>query len=195
VLNVCRGIMTTNHQTGGVYLPADDRRHYVAWSLVKAVSFPDGHWIEFWKWYESEGFGHVAAYLRTLDISDFDPKAPPPRTSAFWAIVDANRSNEDSELADLLDRLKRPPAITIGGLIEAAREAILFPTAEWLHDRKNRRVIPIRLERCGYSFVRNSDADDGLFVIDGRRQVVYARSDLAPTEQLAAARTVARGRP
>ena len=100
MLNVCGGIMTTNHKTGGIYLPADDRRHYVAWSLVKATDFPEGHWIEFWKWYEDGGFGHVAAYLQTLDISDFDPKAPPPRTTAFWAIVDANRSTEDAELSD-----------------------------------------------------------------------------------------------
>jgi hypothetical protein len=195
VLNVCRGVMTTNHQTSGIYLPADDRRHYVAWSFVKAASFPERYWIEFWKWYESEGFGHVAAYLRTLDISDFDPKAPPPRTHAFWAIVDANRSDEDAELADLLDRLNRPPAVTIGRLIETASEGALYPTAEWLKDRKNRRAIPIRLERCGYIFVRNGDAEDGLFVISGRRQVIYARSDLAPREQFTAARTLARGRP
>jgi Family of unknown function (DUF5906) len=195
VLNVLRGIMTTNHKTGGIYLPADDRRHYVAWSIVKAASFPEGHWIEFWKWYEGGGFGHVAAYLRTLDISDFDPKAPPPRTSAFWEIVDANRSTEDSELADLLDRLKRPPGVTLDILIKTAEGAMLFPAAEWLRDRKNRRVVPIRLEKCGYGFVRNSDADDGLFVIEGRRQVVYARSDLLPREQFAAARTLARGRP
>ena len=146
VLNVLRGIMTTNHKTGGIYLPADDRRHYVAWSLVKAASFSEGHWIEFWKWYEAGGLGHVAAYLRTLDISDFDPKAPPPRTSAFWEIVDANRSTEDAELADLFDRLKRPPAVTLDSRHRRRRATLsLFPIAEWLHDRKNLRVIPIRL--------------------------------------------------
>ena len=30
--NVCGVIITTNHKTDGIYLPADDRRHYVAWS-------------------------------------------------------------------------------------------------------------------------------------------------------------------
>ena len=28
------------------------------------------------------GFEHVAAYLGELDISGFDPKAPPPKTPA-----------------------------------------------------------------------------------------------------------------
>ena len=196
VLNVLRVIMTTNHKTGGIYLPSDDRRHYVAWSLVKAASFPKGHWIEFWKWYEAGGFGHVAAYLRTLDISDFDPKAPPPQTSAFWEIVDANRMSEDSELADLLDRLKRPAVVTIDILVEAAGSASLYTTSDWLKDSKNKRIVPIRLERCGYGAVRNSDApSDGQFVIDWRRQTIYARSDLSLKDRFAAARTVVRGRP
>ena len=43
-----------------------------------------------------------------LDISSFDPKAPPPKTPAFWAIVDASRVPEDAELADVLDRLGNP---------------------------------------------------------------------------------------
>ena len=38
VLNCLGLIITTNHQTDGLYLPADDRRHYVAWS--KPVWWP-----------------------------------------------------------------------------------------------------------------------------------------------------------
>jgi Family of unknown function (DUF5906) len=90
VLNVCRIQMTTNHKTDGIYLPADDRRVYVAWSGATESDFVAGYWNELWSWYEREGFGHVAAYLRTLDVSDFNPKAPPLKTAAFWAIVGAN---------------------------------------------------------------------------------------------------------
>ena len=32
VLNLSGVIITTNHKTDGIYLPADDRRHFVAWS-------------------------------------------------------------------------------------------------------------------------------------------------------------------
>ena len=32
VLNCCGVIITTNHKADGIYLPADDRRHFVAWS-------------------------------------------------------------------------------------------------------------------------------------------------------------------
>lgn len=32
VFNVCGVIITTNHKADGLFLPPDDRRHYVAWS-------------------------------------------------------------------------------------------------------------------------------------------------------------------
>ena len=58
----------------------------------------------------------------------------------------------------------------------------------WIRDRKNRRAIPHRLEKCGYVPVRNDTADDGLWKINGKRQVVYARSTLSLAAQLKAAR-------
>ncbi len=44
VVNVCGVVMTTNHKTDGIYLPADDRRHYVAWSDAKQEDFTDAYW-------------------------------------------------------------------------------------------------------------------------------------------------------
>ncbi|MDZ7718018.1 MAG: DUF5906 domain-containing protein [Balneolaceae bacterium] len=34
VPNLCGVVITTNHKTSGIYIPADDRRHYVAWSEI-----------------------------------------------------------------------------------------------------------------------------------------------------------------
>jgi hypothetical protein len=59
---------------------------------------------------------------------------------------------------------------------------------EWLRDRKNRRIIPHRLEQCGYVRVRNDAAEDGLFKINGRRQAVYAKASLSIRDRLEAAR-------
>src|SRR5262249_16430599 len=80
LLNVCGVILTSNYKTGGLYLPADDRRHYVAWSDVRRDAFDEKYWKELYAWYDSAGCRHVAAYLAHLDISDFNPKAPPPKT-------------------------------------------------------------------------------------------------------------------
>jgi hypothetical protein len=184
VPNCCGVVLTSNHKTDGLFLPADDRRHYFAWSDLAKESFPDGYWIRLWRWYDAGGDRHVAAYLTELDISGFDPKAPPPKTVAFWAIVDANRAPEDAELADVLDDLGTPDAVTIRTIADKAQGDF----AEWLRDRKNRRVIPYRMERCNYVPVRNKDADDGLWKIRDKRQAVYARDALTLAERIRAAR-------
>jgi hypothetical protein len=184
----CLGLLiTTNHKTDGIYLPADDRRHYVAWSHRTKEEFPPGYWNELWGWYQSGGFGHVAAYLAEFDLTDFDAKAPPPKTAAFWDIVGASCAPEDAELADVIDALGNPDALTLGQLIDRAAE-IGAAAADWLMERKNRRAIPHRMERCDYVPVRNPDAGDGLWKLKDRRQVIYAKARLSLRDQLAAAR-------
>jgi hypothetical protein len=187
VFNCLGFIITTNHKTDGIYLPADDRRHYVAWSHRTKDEFPSEYWNELWGWYQSGGFGHVAAYLAEFDLVDFDAKAPPPKTSAFWDIVSASSPPEDSEVADVIDALGNPDTLTLGQLIDRAAE-IGAAAVDWLMERKNRRAIPHRMERCDYVPVRNPDANDGLWKFQGRRQVIYAKAKLSPRDQIAAAR-------
>ncbi|MBR1238472.1 primase-helicase family protein, partial [Bradyrhizobium sp. AUGA SZCCT0182] len=197
-LNVAGIILTTNYRFDGIYLPADDRRTYVAWSDTQQADFASGFWSSLWDWYHAGGLENVVAYLAEMDISHFDPKAPPKKTHAFWQIVGAGAAPEDSEMADILDRLGtaegardaegKPcgPAVTTQAKVEALANTGNFH--EWLTDRKNRRVIPHRFEKCGYVPVRNEDAKDGLWVIGGKRQTVYGRSDLPLSERVVAAR-------
>jgi hypothetical protein len=184
ISNVCGVIITTNNKTDGIYLPADDRRNYVAWSPLTKEDFTQTYWDELYDWYANGGNEHVAAYLANLDLSGFNAKAPPPKTAAFWAIVDASRSSEDAEFADVIDSLGHPDVVTID-LIAGSSRADL---AVWLRERKNRRIILHRLEAVGYTSVRNPDASDGLFKFGGRRQAVYAGKGLSLSEQIAAAR-------
>jgi hypothetical protein len=86
----------------------------------------------------------------------------------------------------VLDELKNPDALTIKHLLAAATGA----AAEWLLDRRNRRALPHRLERCGYVSVNNPNAKDGLWKLGGARQVIYARTTLDPRERTAAAQTL-----
>jgi len=187
VQNCCAVIITTNHKADGLYLPADDRRHYVAWSTLVKENFQQTYWEDLWGWYNHGGDQHVATFLAGTDISAFNAKAPPPQTAAFWDIVNANRSSEDAELADILDELGNPIAVTLSKIASKAEANF----AEWLRDRKNRRAIPYRLEECGYVPVRNPDAKrDGLWKIGGKRQVVYAVAKLSIRDQLAAVRNL-----
>lgn len=187
VQNCCGVVITSNYKSDGIYLPPTDRRTYVAWSDLKKDDFDDDYWNGIWGWYRAGGFGHVAAFLAQFDISEFDCKAPPPKTRAFWDIVDANRSPEDAELADTIDALGNPAALTLEDLKIKADASFV----DWLNDRRNRRVIPHRLEQCGYERVRNPDADSGLFVIVGKRQVVYGKVELSLNERLRAATALA----
>jgi hypothetical protein len=188
VVNVCGVIFTTNNRLDGLYLPADDRRHYVAWSDATREQFEPGYWSGLYGWYAAGGIAHVAAHLRTVDISSFDPKAPPPKTAAFWAMVQANEAPESGELRDLIDYLQQPPTVTLDRLVAAATSLTQFALADELKDRKARRSIPHKLDRVGYAPVRNPDATDGLFKIAGKRQAVYAMKTLSLSEQITAAR-------
>jgi hypothetical protein len=200
VFNVCGVIITSNHKTDGIYLPADDRRHYVAWSDLKKSDFEPDYWTGLYRWYAGGGTGQVVAYLKNLDLTGFDPKAPPPKTAAFYDIVDANRAPEDSELADALDLLNDSrerngkaipaPAITLQDIITwAATDSF----REWLQDRRNRRQIPHRLEAVGYVPVRNdADKRDGQWKVGGKRQTIYGRRDLSIRDRHIAAADLAR---
>jgi len=184
VPNCTAVIVTTNHKMDGIFLPSDDRRHHVAWSTLDKSDFPPDYWNGLWKYYADGGYGHVAAYLTGLDIRSFDPKAPPPKTSAFWEIVDAHRAPEDAELADALDKLGDPDGTTIERVAAKADTGL----AIWLTDRKNRRTILHRMEACGYVPVRNDTAKDGLWKIHERRQAIYTKAELSLRDRIKAAR-------
>jgi hypothetical protein len=184
--NVTGAIITTNHKADGIYLPADDRRHFVAWSDLDKHDFTPEYWRDLWGWYDNGGCQVVAHYLLNLDLSAFNPKAPPPKTEAFYEIVNASRSPEDAELADALDLLGWPAAVTVAKIVSmnAISQADFI---DFLKDRRNSRRVPHRFEACGYTPVRNPDADDGLWRINARRQVVYARTTLSIRDRIAAA--------
>jgi hypothetical protein len=182
VMNVLGFLITTNHKSDGIYLPAEDRRHYVAWSNRCKEDFTPDYWNRIWHWYEREdGLAHVAAYLLQHNLSRFDPKAPPPQTAAFWDIVAANIAPEDQELADVIAALDDSDAFILPDLIASGT------TIEWLLERKYRRALPHRLERCGYVPWRNLNADDGRWTICGKNHTIYVRAKLTPQERWTAA--------
>ena len=139
------------------------------------------------RWYANGGNEAVADYLHSRDLSDFDPKAPPPKTSAFWEIANANRAPEDAELMDVLDDLQQPEVVTLDQV--ANRASLLKPSfGEWLRDAKaNARRIPHRFEDCGYVAVRNPNDSEGRWKIGGRRHTIYGKANLNQSERLDAA--------
>jgi hypothetical protein len=192
VPNVLSLVVTTNHKTDGIYLPSDDRRHLVCWSDCLKEQFTAEFWTERWNWLlHKGGASHVAAYLAQRDLSGFNPSAVPRQTTAFFEIVHVSQAPEDAELADVLDSIeqdangdpKRPDVCSLLSILTAPNGA----TLEWLLDKKHRRSIPHRMERCGYLAFRNPDTADGLWRIDGKRQTLYVRTSLSPQQRAQAA--------
>src|SRR5215472_7408473 len=179
ISNCCFVIITTNRKDS-LYLPADDRRNYVAWSNLEKEEFDKDYWKKIWGYYKNGGTGHVAAYLATLDISAFDPKAPPLKTPVFWEIVNLNSAPEDDEFADTIDLLGNPKALTTEMMSDkVSANGARGSFYEYLTDRKNSRSLPHRLEQCGYVCVRNGSCKDGRWVINGARYVIYAKAELS----------------
>lgn len=185
VLNCCGVIITTNHKTGGIYLPEDDRRHFVCWSDRTRDEFNEEYWTRFYSWYERGGLADVAAYLANLDLSKFNPKAPPAKTEAWYAIVNSERPTEAGELSDVMESLEKRAngeqrAYTLTDILAEAVLRNLNGLVEFLEDRKNRRLILSRLNDAGYDAIRNPDAKDGRWRVpcpDERttKQAVYAK--------------------
>lgn len=195
VFNVMGVILTTNHKTNGIYLPLDDRRHYVAWSEARKEDFDDAYWQMLWGWMDNGGAEAVVGYLQSVNLTGFNSKAPPPKTDAFYAIVQANANPDDIALAGITTREdgSKLPVVTIETLAQAALDAEDNELTCALSDPKNRRRVPHMMERAGYVPVRNPDAKDELWKIGSRRQVVYADSSLSVAERIERTRELVRG--
>lgn len=185
--NVCGVVITTNHKTDGIHLEPDDRRHFVCWSDLAMSDIDPAYFPDLYQWLDNGGYGHVAAYLHDLDISQFNPKAPPPKTDAFWAIVDAGRNPDDAQMCDAIERLGSPLALTIADVVRSARDIGANDFVEYLSASKNARKLSFRFEGAGYVRVANADAKDGCFKVNGRRTPVYAQRGLTARERVAAA--------
>lgn len=183
VVNIMGVVFTTNHKTDGIYLPIEDRRHFVAWSSKTKEDFAPEYWQTIWRWLDDEGCANVAAFLRSLDISGFDAKAPPPRTEAFYAIVSANNNPRDVALsATITDEMGSPDVLTLDDILTVIGDDVVEDdeVREFLSSRSTRRNIPHAMERAGYEQVRNEGATDGLWKLaSGKRKTIYGRKELS----------------
>lgn len=90
VVNVMRVFMTTNDHLS-LRIESTDRRLLILHSPLRARwDLEEGRpefFVEFYDWLGKGGEKAVAAFLAARDLSDFRPKAPPPRTRTWEAIA------------------------------------------------------------------------------------------------------------
>lgn len=186
-VNVCGVIMTSNH-LDALYLAPDDRRHFVCVSTRSQEDFTPGYWDDINAWFESGGNEAIAHYLANLDLSAFNAKAPPPKTAAWHMVVAAGVAPESGDLADVIESMGQPEALTLAML--KARTPGDSQLRLMFEDAKLRRAIPKRLAECGYVALSNPDARDsgGRWRMSGGKTTIYARQAMPEPDRLAAAR-------
>jgi hypothetical protein len=185
VPNLCGVVITTNHRDG-LYLPVEDRRHFVCWSKAERGEFEEGYWTKIWAWYAEGGVGHVAAFLKERDLSGFDPKAPPRQTPAFRAMVDTGRAPEDADMHDALEALEWPIATTFSLVATKATGEL----AMWLGDPRKMWQVRRRMEGAGYETVANPDAADGRWKVGRKKMTIFCLAKKPYPEQLTSCRAL-----
>jgi hypothetical protein len=179
--NLTGVVITTNHKAGGIFLSPEDRRHFIAWSSLEQKDFQSNYFERIWDAYHGGTLLNDAAeYLRTLDLSAFDPKRKPPETAAFWEMVSAGQQPEVVDLQQALDDLGSPVIVAADELLSPASR-IDAETVVML--KKNRRMLQRWMEQCDYKVVRNpGDRRDGAWQWDGKRHVVFGKNHLSDNE-------------
>jgi len=185
--NVC-GVIITANEKRSLYLPDDDRRHFVAWSELCKDDFDADYWNRLWRWYYQGGLDAVAAHLLAVDLSGYDAKRPPRQTVAFRDIVSLSATPEDADMADALDYLGRPEAVTLSDIMDAALATRRHEFLHYLKNPGNGPKLKFRFEECGYAPVLNPENKAGHWQIGDRRQTIFARTEINHGARVMAAR-------
>jgi hypothetical protein len=91
IRNFVKVVLTTNH-TDALHVPPDDRRLFVLDTDTLPGWKPLAWFAGFYKWCADGGIAHVKAYLDAIDLSEFDPMGPQPKTRAWRACVENRRT-------------------------------------------------------------------------------------------------------
>lgn len=180
VLNVCRGVMTTNHLVDGIYLPPEDRRHYCAWSDAEKLTEEESAAI--WEWYAAGGLDIVANYLATLDLDavGWNRTAAPPQTAWWHQLVEGGKPAEDDRFGEAMDKLGKPDWVTLSMVAGAGG----LELAGWMAAPGNKRKVEREMDRAGYRRFPNPHDKRGRWYVGGAQSPVYRRSDVRTTDLL-----------
>lgn len=107
--NIVNCTATTNEQFQPVEISGGARRYYMLWSNVVMRDVEDQmlpawkvYWKERWDWMH-QNWESCVHYLMTLDVSDFDPGAPPMVTDHQKTVVRASQRPLDRYIEDKLE--------------------------------------------------------------------------------------------
>ena len=110
-----------------LFIEQDDRRFFVI--DTPAQKREPEYWTEFHSWWRSN-LGVVKAYLGSLDLSEFQPKATPPMTAAKERLKQQSSTPLAQALTELIEERSWPIArgvCTVGEIRSALKAAGFRP--------------------------------------------------------------------
>ena len=165
VINVMRVFITTNDWMA-MYIPPEDRRMFIMHSLLPQkwhVEKEPDYFVNLFSWFDSGGLNNVAAWLRSRDLSRFDPKGQVAKTAGWEAVAGTWEEPEDG-VAFALDELGHPPVV-FGGELTGPQFDHRDDVANML---KSPRKIGHRMQKAGYVLVKCPDGDRWQFRVGER---------------------------
>ena len=154
-------------------IPDDDRRFFVA---SNGEPQDEAFWQEIRDWMDAPA--NVAAFYNWLaevvDISDFNPFAPPPRTSAKDAMVEAAQSDLDRALTEALDGLNSK-VLVLEQLVPMVERVARENGYDLPQAPGDKRTVTIKraAQKLLYRVGERGSANERL-MIEGKRYYVWA---------------------
>lgn len=160
VINLMRVILTTNDWMS-MYIPAEDRRMFIMHSMAAQGWHVPIHGEDYFDrlfgWFDDRGYAHVAAWLAERDISAFNPKQAPPKTTGWKAVAGSwAMDNNDDAISAALDTLGKPSIVFGPELADASMEERDVVVGLLRSSRK----IGLRMQRSGYMLVEPPKGQD-----------------------------------
>lgn len=190
IINRLRVFITTNDWMS-MYIPPEDGRMFIMHSELTTgwqndAGLPN-YFIDFFSWCETEGVGHIAAWLHSRDLSKFNPKGTVQKTRG-WQTIAASWGEPEDCVATAMEQLGKPDVIFGQELSDGQ-----FDHAEELAGMlKSPRKIAHRMLKAGYAQVPAPDGVRWIFSKDGfsvKARYAFVKAGLA-TSSAEAARLV-----
>ena len=170
----CGVVLTTNHLATGIYIPPGDRRYDVLQSATKeemgiADKFSQVKYFdELYKWFNSGGKAHVAAYLRSLDLSRFSPNTGGQRKSEAYLKTVSHGMESDAWLTDAMEEIGNPDFVRADWILDAAEAA-------GENKAQVRAKLSAAMGRSGMELVPNPKTADHRWKIAGKWRTVWKK--------------------
>jgi hypothetical protein len=178
----CGVVITSNHLTGSVHIPMDDRRFDVLLcATLEEMGLADDqvrhdYFTTLHEWYATkDGKRHIAAFLRERNLSGFSAALGQRKTAAHTEIVQHGMIG-DEWAQDIVDGLGSPHLLRTDWLLERA-------VAAGEKKENVRARIGHALGRMGYDVLPNRHRKDGRWKIQGVLCKVYKRRDHKPVPE------------